>query len=488
MPLTPDHFEENPWWSDPSAIATDYHLQKLDDQPLVYEHDLPFELDVDGVYTLRGPRQVGKTTLLKTLVRELLEERDVHPRCILYADVGATAIEEEAELQAFVGAFLEDAEEREVFGRTYVLLDEVTGITDWGAVIRALSDRGKLRETTVIATGSHALDVKRGGERAPGRRGSIEEPNWILMPLGFRDYVEVHAPDIVDRLDEWSGLTPEVLATEAVEYHAYADRLDNLFDRYLRTGGYPYAMSREHEAGRITRDAYRQYREAINGEVSRGDLRESYFRELVSWAGHKRLGREFSWRDASGETKIGSKDTARKYLEAAEQLFVWHIYFRVVQPDDPREALKSPKKLYPADPFAWHALSAWATGQREPWQATVDTLSDPEVMGELVESVVADHFRLHFGHFSFYYRESGGGREIDFICFEEPDDRVLAEVKYRNTIDKKRDAGALAEEGGGLLLTKKTFEWDAERNVLALPVHYFLAGLPWRLTLYPSRE
>lgn len=487
MALTRDHFEENPWWRDASEIAADYHLLELENQPLVYEHDLPFELDVDGVYTLRGPRQVGKTTLLKRLVRELLEERGIHPRCILYADVGATAIDGENELQSFVRAFLEDAEQRDVCGRKYVLLDEVTGITDWGKAVRALGDRGQLRNTTVIATGSHALDVKRGGERAPGRRGRIDEPDWILMPLGFRDFVEVHAPEVVRDLDAWSCVTPTSLAEEAVEYHAHAERLDHLFDRYLRTGGYPYAMAREQREGKIDRGAYRRYRDAINGEVSRGNLRESYFRELVSWAGHKHLGREFSWRDASGETKIGSKDTARKYLEAAEQLFVWHIYFRAVRPGEPREALKSPKKLYPADPFAWHTLSAWATGKRDPWEATTDTLADPERAGELVEAVVADHLRRHFGHFSFYFRESGGGGELDFVCFEEPGDRLDAEVKYREQI-RKRDARTVDDVGGGFVLTKNTFEWDAERQILALPVHYFLAGLPWRLTLYPPRE
>jgi hypothetical protein len=487
MPLTPDHFEENPWWSDPSAIDNDHHLQQLREQPLVYEHDIPFELGVDGVYTLRGPRQVGKTTLLKRLVRHLFKDRDVHPRCILYADVGATSVSSEDELQAFLRAFLDDAHEREACDRRYVLLDEVTGITDWGAAIRALYDRGKLNETTVIATGSHALDVKRGGERAPGRRGRIEEPDWILMPLGFRDFVEVQAPDLFDRLDTWTSLDPRELADEAVEFHAHRQRLDNLFGQYLRAGGYPYALSAEHRHGRIGRDAYRLFRDAVQGEVARGNLRQSYFRELVAWLGHNRLGREFSWRDASGETKIGSKDTARKYLEAAEQLFVWHVYYRVMKPDQPREALKSPKKLYPADPFAWHALSAWATGRRDPWQATLDTLSEPSRLGELVEAVVADHFRRHFGHFSFYFRQSGGGREVDFVCFEDPEDRLLAEVKYRNQI-RNRDAKSLVDQGGGLLLTKQTYEWDSEHNVLAVPVHYFLAGLPWRLTLYPSRR
>lgn len=121
------------------------YLRQLEQQPLVYEHDLPFALDVDGVYTLRGPRQVGKTTLLKTLVRDLLKRRGVHPRCVMYADIGATSVETEQELQEFVAAFLDDAAQRESCDRTYVLLDEVTGMTDSGTSAWGGNSRGATR-------------------------------------------------------------------------------------------------------------------------------------------------------------------------------------------------------------------------------------------------------------------------------------------------------------------------------------------------------
>lgn len=483
MSLTPEHFRENPWWSDREAIDEDFHLEQLRDRQLVFDPGIPFDLENDGVYTLRGPRQVGKTTLLKSIVRELLVGRAVTPRLVMYVDVGAVGLGNHKGLQSFLASFLEDTSSRHRGERRYMLLDEVTGIRDWGTAIRALYDRGRLADTTVVATGSHALDVKRGGERAPGRRGSLDEPNWTLMPLGFRDFVSIHEPELEDSLDRWSSLSPEQLAREARAFHARRDKLEALFTRYEKTGGYPYAVDEEHRHGRVSRGAYRQFRDAILGEVTRGNLRESYFRELLSWLSHNRLGREFSWRDASGETQIGSKDTARKYLEASENLYIWRIFYRLMKPDEPRKALKSPKKLYPTDPFGWHALSSWVTGSRDPWKSTLRRLEDPEDTAALVESIVAEHLRRAYGELCYYHRESGGGSEIDFVCFDGEARRHLIEVKYRNHI-RDSDVRTVASNGGGIVLSKDTLEWREEANVAVIPVVYFLAGLPGRLTLY----
>lgn len=63
----------NPWWAAPSAIGDDPKLAELGSSGLEWASATlgRFDLDADRVYTLRGPRQVGKTTLLKLLVRAL---------------------------------------------------------------------------------------------------------------------------------------------------------------------------------------------------------------------------------------------------------------------------------------------------------------------------------------------------------------------------------------------------------------------------------
>jgi len=101
-----------------------------------------------------------------------------------------------------------------------------------------------------------------------------------------------------------------------------------------------------------------------------------------------------------------------------------------------------------------------------------------------VESIVAEHMRRAFGEFAYYLRESGGGSEIDFVCFDGDGQRHLIEVKYRNYI-RDSDVRTVTNHGGGIVLSKETLEWREDDNVAVVPVVYFLAGLSGRLTLYP---
>lgn len=68
--------ELNPWWTDPQAIRRDRHLRQLEASP--FQRPVPLlhqlQLNVPIVYTLRGPRQVGKTTTAKLLIRHLLAQ------------------------------------------------------------------------------------------------------------------------------------------------------------------------------------------------------------------------------------------------------------------------------------------------------------------------------------------------------------------------------------------------------------------------------
>ena len=189
----------------------------------------------------------------------------------------------------------------------------------------------------------------------------------------------------------------------------------------------------------------------------------------------------------SSNTTIGSKNTARNYLEVAEKLFLWHIYYRIVDPEQSRAALKSPKKLYPADPFAWHVLVSWARGEKHGRQASMRRLADPTQKSDLIESICADHLRRRFNHIAFYYRSPKGRREIDFALFEEGRRRALIEVKFQKRIRRKH-RHRLAEAGGGCLATADHLKWFEDDNVAALPIAYLLAILPWQLSLFPDRS
>ncbi len=68
----------NPWWREPRAVDENEKIVEREgsavryDPPLRRELRYNFEPDNTVIYTLGGPRQVGKTTMLMLQVRDLL--------------------------------------------------------------------------------------------------------------------------------------------------------------------------------------------------------------------------------------------------------------------------------------------------------------------------------------------------------------------------------------------------------------------------------
>src|SRR5688572_21158554 len=136
---------QNRWWLDPAGIERDRHLRQLTQAPIRWEPPLPFRYDRDAIYTLRGPRQVGKSTILKRQIAALLAG-GWPARAILYLDVELAGIETASDLVEALRAYLDSqASLRNVTPsgvgeRMAIFLDEVTRIQDWAGAIRGLVD------------------------------------------------------------------------------------------------------------------------------------------------------------------------------------------------------------------------------------------------------------------------------------------------------------------------------------------------------------
>ena len=68
----------NRWWLSKEAINTDIHIKNFEKSRIKWHPSLikEIELDKDAIYSVRGPRQAGKTTLIKLLIRSLLGKID----------------------------------------------------------------------------------------------------------------------------------------------------------------------------------------------------------------------------------------------------------------------------------------------------------------------------------------------------------------------------------------------------------------------------
>ena len=73
--------EANPWWENKNLIDNDINLVRLEKQKIKWQYSIIESLE-DGIYSLRGPRQVGKTTWIKQKIKSLLETTE--PKNILF--------------------------------------------------------------------------------------------------------------------------------------------------------------------------------------------------------------------------------------------------------------------------------------------------------------------------------------------------------------------------------------------------------------------
>ena len=460
---------QNRWWSEPGWRESDPHLRALRDQPQRLPAPVAdrISLDEPGIHTLRGPRQVGKSTALKLLVERAVEV--VSPRRVAYLALDLLEDQSLGELAATVTRAKDLAAIAEPM---IVLLDEVTVVDGWQTAIKALWDGGELRHDVVVCTGSSAVDLHRGAaERLPGRRGAGGD--HAIFPHSFATFAKA--------LDEAVPASPELSVEEIVsddgrkalrDAQAHGPRLTAAFERYLAFGGLPHAIAEAHTGARtpsertlaVSHDTL--LREAQRRGASRAAVHALLERLIRS------LGSSLSWTSLAQDMAV-SQPTAREYVEflaASYQLLPVYSW----RADSGAPALGRDKKLYFADPLMHAAAHAEAPGLEVDLPALVENavaiaLQRRYEPVQLRMEGFDMPSRLHVWR----TRRSG---EIDFVC--GPHDRLAAvEVKYRSSPDR-RSAAAIARAFPGrpaALVTRDSLEQRDDADLV--PAHLFLWAL-----------
>ncbi len=238
---------QNPWWSDPDAIDNDVNIQSFNNSEVKWVPRVKFMFDwrTDLIYTVRGPRQVGKTTLLKLVIKDFLAE--VPPDHVLYFN--CENIDSRSELVALIKAYVNWIRRRSQ-RRIYLFIDESTAVNQWQRAVKFLVDSGELRGATCVFSGSHSIDLKTCAERLPGRRGQSEAVlDKLMLSMKFSEYVET-LDNQIRRIMKENRLFSEEnrksilislfngkISEELEKALAVVDKLNGYFEQYLITGG-----------------------------------------------------------------------------------------------------------------------------------------------------------------------------------------------------------------------------------------------------------
>lgn len=163
---------------------------------------------------IRGPRGVGKTTLMLQHIKKELGTDDV-----LYVNADDIYFSEHR--------LLDLAEKLVQRGIHYLFIDEIHKYKDWSKELKLIYDY--YSELKIVFSGSSVLDLNRGASDL-SRRAVV----YHLYGLSFREYLALfqHIPVPVFSLDEIVNRLPEEISLKTPLLY---------FEDYLKRGYYPFA-------------------------------------------------------------------------------------------------------------------------------------------------------------------------------------------------------------------------------------------------------
>ncbi|MBI4728407.1 MAG: ATP-binding protein [Acidobacteria bacterium] len=212
-------------------------LDALRDAPAVFGlefglDDLPAE---PGVILIRGARQYGKSTWLEGAMRDTVGRHGPGTALFLDGDYLRDSDHLASELSRLGAAFRPDAPVRRLF------VDEITAVAEWERGLKRVLDRGELRRILVVTTGSRATDLRRGGERLPGRKGKLGRTTYVFLPVPYAEFLRAGG----------SALGRRALAS------------------YVLSGGSPVVCGELIRGGRLPEWTVEAVRDWIQGECAR---------------------------------------------------------------------------------------------------------------------------------------------------------------------------------------------------------------------------
>ncbi len=454
---------KSPWWRDGAWEEHDRTLKGVRTAGFSFRH-LPADLRTvenlppGSINIIRGPRQVGKTTELKLLVSDLVS-MGVLPRNIAYYP--CDDIIHFRELIDLIHLFSKTVEGQDKVG--YLLLDEITAVKDWHRAVKSAADSGILENICLLLTGSSAIDIKRGYERMPGRRGKGFDR--AFLPLAFIDFCKALGIECPNES------LSHILAYESDFRHYEMDvtmvktAVVDALMKYIRWGGFPLLVSDLVREGEATDDTLEVYRSVMFSEFEKQRRSVSLFMGLMRKL-HDVLGSPVSFNSLTQDTGLRSNALVQDYLYILSCAFLGFIV-PCLDISNRRQYPKREKKVYSIDPILWEIVARGGFLESIPDAALAEHAVAVHLMRPL-----ADQWASLGSLEGLYYFKSRKGKEVDFVFFRGPGGSPFGvEVKYQSRVSGWDEQSISKGIGSGILVTKDSFKWG---KVPHIPIWAFL--------------
>ncbi len=390
----------NGWRRDPVGWAReDPDLVGVAGAPFRYDAGVLRDLAPGAIHSLRGPRRVGKSVVMKRAIESLLAD-GVAPNRITHFALDGWRADELRGLIRATRAWLPEE------GPRYWFLDEITGVRGWAEEIKWLRDNDlRFRADTVVLTGSSAADLTASIGTLAGRRGPATYPDRTLLPMGFASFAQlVLGDEAPPRPDVPDTLALDRLKALAVDVSPWLETLVFAWENYLRVGGFPRAVWSWVENRSLESPVTRELTEQLHGRA----FRSGEWSRLQSDALLARIAQGLG---SPSNVAAIARDlgvlgaTARRRLDDLRDSFaIWPCFReRALRP-----MLRAQEKLYFTDP----AFAGLMTGP----PPEVTRLSEQQlgmVLGRRAERQTPGSFPASD---QVLHHRDPGGLEIDFVA------------------------------------------------------------------------
>ncbi|MHA1856395.1 MAG: ATP-binding protein [Promethearchaeota archaeon] len=385
----------NPWWTGES----DYIYEEWVKNTIHWIPNLINEITLTpfALHFLSGPRQVGKTTTLKILIKQLLD-KGKNPYSIFYYQ--CDELLDYLELGEIIDNYLLSRNARNVRS-SLIILDEIPFVKEWWRAIKTRIDKGLFKNDILIISGSASLELLKERERFPGRRGNGMD--YIQNPLNFFEYVKIFNLNLVEsNLD----ITPDV--EKVIQPNLiYKNRIRQLFNDYLSSGGFPLTIQDYYRTRKIETKTKRTYLDWIRGDIRQIKKNEMYMKEIFAYLLQSR-GSAISWQSIAQNTSINSPHTSQSYIEALKSMYLVEILYQISPTG--KILYRKNKKIHFIDPFIIKVLAEY----------TKTTVLEENI----VENIVAAHFSQKF--LTYFWKNNS---EVDIIALIKRN-QVGYEIKW----------------------------------------------------------
>jgi uncharacterized protein len=438
-------YRQNKHWSAPDEFFGE--LKNISYKRKLFSEILSF-LPKRQIISIVGLRRVGKTILLKQIMKHLIKEAD--SKSIFFLTFDEAILPKGISIADYLNEYLEKIAPPKT--PIYIFLDEIQYSKNWQHILKRYYDT----ETRIkfIVSGSSSLFLRK--KTTESLAGRIYE--FLLPTLSFEEYLELKELDKV--LVENYALSAISLGEELEPsperesfFHEYGSLMEQEFEKYIKFGQFPEIVNEKNifVIRKYLIDAI--YKKTVEYDipkifgVERVDELKFLFQVLANETGSM-----VETGNIAREVGIDEK-TVKKYFHYFEESFLIFLVYNFSK--SIRKSKRLLKKVYLGSPNFFSAFYDWPENGENNYK-----------MGFLAENYCAAMLKRKYEFVSFYRVRKN---EIDFLATNNLaylSECHYIEVKYRESIPQKslKFITKIVKKGGNrfTIVTKNDFRTEKD--------------------------